>query len=623
MAALVCGSCGIVVYREGELLKAGKEAILAPPMSDVEVGATGRVLGRKMRVFGRIRLEHDRGLWDEWFVEDERGNPAWLVGEEGGFTLERPLTEPLPDGISDAQGGDVFTVGGSKFQVDDLGEGTVAGGEGQLPRGFEPGASFRYLDLSEIDGRGRLSVEFFDGETLAFLGRSMSRKKVEFPKRRRSAAEVVAGSKQSCLGCGASIDVRPLPDPAKTLTCSYCGTVHTRAEGQKAWSEVGKNGDWAATHLELGAKGHFRGRDFEVIGRLAYEERELDDGRWSAFRPGSYEYVLGDGDGNYSTIEVNDEGVVWIREEDKLPQQNLVALLGWGDAYTHGDRTYRMYERGCARLTYVDGALPWVAKLGDLSQFVDLIDMPFILGDRIPQRLSVEWVATKEGANEIQAFVGTDLDPEIFVRQFGAQKPPKPRRRILKPYQSSPFLAQFSLSWIMVGLLCLLGSCVVGGGAMSSTVGEVGLAYRGASVDAFSEPFRLGDGQLVRLDLDTSANNNWLWAEVDLVDASSRSSVGFIASEVSYYHGGSGEDAWSEGSRGYSRFFKVDNGGDYRLRLQVSEAGASGISVSAKISSVALDPRQPKRAGWILLIGGVLFLLRRAISRPNLWPSDD
>ena len=56
-----------------------------------------------------------------------------------------------------------------------------------------------------------------------------------------------------------------------------------------------------------------------------------------------------------------------------------------------------MYERGCAQLTYVDGALPWVAKIGDISQFIDLIDMPLILDDRVPQRLSVEWVATKEG----------------------------------------------------------------------------------------------------------------------------------------------------------------------------------------------------------------------------------
>ena len=623
MAALVCGSCGIVVYREGELLKAGKEAILASPMSDVEVGATGRVLGRKMRVFGRIRLEHDRGLWDEWFVEDERGNPAWLVEEEGGYTLERPLTEPLPEGIAEASGGDVFTLDGVKFQVDDLGEGTVVGGEGQLPRGFEPGASFRYLDLSEVGGRGRLSVEFFDGETLAFSGRTVPRKKVEFPKRRRSAEEVVAGSKMSCLGCGASIDVRALPDPAKTLTCTYCGTVHSRDEIHQDWSEIGKNGERVPLHLELGAKGHFRGREFEVIGRMAYDERELDDGRWTEMLPGSCEYVLLDDEGNCSTIEVTNEGVVWLREEDKLPQQNLVALLGWGDPYTHGERTYRMYERGCAQLTYVDGALPWVAKLGDLSQFVDLVDMPFIFDDRIPQRLSVEWVATKKGANEIQAFVGTDLDPDVLVRQFGAKKTPKVRRRILKAYQSSPFLAQFSLSWLMVGLVCLLGSCVMVGSTGSSTIAGVGLAYKGKPIDAFSEPFTLDDGQLVRLDLDTSANNSWLWAEIDLVDAGSRSSVGFIASEVSYYHGGSGEDAWSEGRRGYSRFFKVDTGGDYRLRLQVGEAASSGISANAEISSVALDPRQPKRAGWFLIIGGVLLLIRRVVSRPNLWPSDD
>ena len=103
------------------------------------------------------------------------GNPAWLVEEEGGFTLERPLTEPLPAGIEAASGGDVFTVGGAKFQVEDMG-GHRRGRRGQLPRGFEPGEAFRYLDLSEIGGRGRLSVEFFEGETLAFLGRTVPRK---------------------------------------------------------------------------------------------------------------------------------------------------------------------------------------------------------------------------------------------------------------------------------------------------------------------------------------------------------------------------------------------------------------------------------------------------------------
>ena len=623
MVAIVCERCGIVIYREDEIVKAGKEAILAPPRSDVEVGARGRILGRKMRVYGRIRLEHERGHWDEWFVEDGRGEVAWLVEEEGGFTLERPYTEPLPEGITSASGGDVFEVGGASFQVDEVGDGTVAGGEGQLPHGFEPGEAFRYVDLSEVGGRGRLSIEHFEDETIAFLGRTVPRGKVDFPRRHRGPDEVVAGQKQSCAGCGAAIDVRALPDPAKTLTCPYCGTIHSRVDGHLNWSKIGKNSEKAPKHLALGAKGSFRGRDFEVIGRLAYEERELDDGRWSEFRSGTYEYVLLDGEGHYSTIEVTDEGVVWIREEERLPMQNLVVLLGWGESYSHGDRSYRMYERGCARLTYVDGALPWIAKLGDLSQFVDLIDMPFLFDDRTPQRLSVEWVATKAGANEVQAFVGVDLDPDVFVQQFGAERQPTVRRRILKPYQSSPFLAQFSLSWLMVGLLCLLGSCAVGSRTVSRTLGQTNVTYTTSAVDAYSEPFTLDDGQLVRLDLRTSTNNSWLWAEVDLVDASSKSSVGFIASEVSYYHGGSGEDAWSEGSSGYSKFFKVDGGGEYRLRLEVGEAGSAGMTAGVKLSSVPIDPRQPKRAAWLLIIGGALLFMRRMISRPNLWPSDD
>ena len=98
--------------------------------------------------------------------------------------------------------------------------------------------------------------------------------------------------------------------------------------------------------------------------------------------------------------------------------------------------------------------------------------------------------------------------------------------------------------------------------------------------------------------------------------------AGFIATEVSYYHGGSGEDAWSRVAAA-TPFFKVDDGGDYRLRLEVGEAAKRGMSANAKISSVAVDPRQPKRAGWFLLVGGFLLLVGRIVSRPNLWPSDD
>ena len=621
MVTAVCGRCSIVIYREEGLLKAGKESILAPPMSDVEVGARGRVLGRKMRVFGRIRLEHGRGHWDEWFVQDDQGESAWLVEEEGGYTLERPYTEPLPEGLTDAAGGETYTVGGTRFQVDETGQGHVVGGEGQLPRGFEPGEAFRYVDLSEVGGRGRLSVEVMEGQTLAYLGRAVPRSKVEFPRRHRPPSEVVQGNKRACDGCGAAIDVRNLPDPARTLICRYCGTVHNR-EGSD-WAVTGKNERPPPTQLRLGAKGRFRGRDVQVIGRIAYEERELDDGTWSAFEAGTTEYVLVDGDGTYSVIEVSREGVVWLREQETIPQFSEVSGLGWGDAMAYGPRTFRMYERGSARITYVDGALPWIAKLGDVSQFIDLIDMPGPFASRVPQRLSMEWVQTKDGANELQAFIGTDLDPELLVRQLGAETSPKVHRRILAPYQDSPVQAQLGLVWVILGLVFMGVGVLMGSLDLGEPLAQASRTYNGSPTKTYSDAFTVKDDDLVRLDLNTSANNSWLWAEVDIVDAKSRSSVGFIAQEVSYYHGGSGEDAWSEGDSGYRRFFKISQGGSYRLRLEISEADRAGMAAQVTLFRAPADPKILKYVAALMVAIGLLVFLRRLVKRPNLWPSDD
>ena len=87
--ALVCDKCSIVIYREEAQLKAGKESILAPPMSNLAVGSMGRIRGRKTSVVGRVRFEHERGMWDEWYLVDGKGAPVWLIEEEGTFTLEK------------------------------------------------------------------------------------------------------------------------------------------------------------------------------------------------------------------------------------------------------------------------------------------------------------------------------------------------------------------------------------------------------------------------------------------------------------------------------------------------------------------------------------------------------
>ena len=81
----------------------------------------------------------------------------------------------------------------------------------------------------------------------------------------------------------------------------------------------------------------------------------------------------------------------------------------------------------------------------------------------------MEWVATKEGANEIQAFIGTDVEPDLLIRKLSADKSLRDiRRRVLKPYQRSPFLAQFSTSWVMMGLLIVLA-------VLATALGAIGI----------------------------------------------------------------------------------------------------------------------------------------------------
>ena len=61
-------------------------------------------------------------------------------------------------------------------------------------------------------------------------------------------------------------------------------------------------------------------------------------------------------------------------------------------------------------------------------------------------------------------------------------------------------------------------------------------------------------------------NNSWLALDFALVDADERV-VSQFGNEASYYHGQDSEGSWSEGSRSFSSYFKVNKAGAYRLLL--------------------------------------------------------
>jgi hypothetical protein len=608
-----------VITRDGAMAKAGVESLLAPASSGITVGAVGRVRGRRTEVVGRIRMEHAQGAWEEWYCEDERGRPVWLIEEEGRFRLDKAVDNGLPKGIADAAIGDAFRVLGQDFQVTETGEAKVAGGEGQLPRDFKPGEKIRFLELSAIKGKEILSIEVSGEVVDGFVGHALSRASVDFPKHWRPAARREEAKSTPCAGCGAAMDIRPLPEPVKTLSCTYCGSVHS-LHGDAA-SLLGENAPREDFHLLVGARGKLNGTDYEVIGRLVYESIELDDGVWSTRPSTSFEYVLVDDEGGFVTLEVGDEGVVLVHKIDQVPLKSTMENLGWGSVYrADSGRSYRQYERGQSTLIYVDGALPWVAKLGDGCEFVDMIDMPSIYSGRIPERLSVEW--TTGEAEEVEAFVAQDISPALLETAFEGGKEPIIDRRILEPSSRSPWLTRLGLSWIVVALFLLMLTAV-GSFGQGTEVGRVTVKSTAAGASRDSSAFGLEDGALVAVKIDTSTNNSWLYAEVDLVNADDGKSLGFIGREVSYYHGVEGGESWSEGSQDWQEVYFVPKGGRYKLRIELGEAEYTGLSATAIISTVRFDPRWAWRACIFLLLVGVMLNLWSVTGRTNLWPSDD
>ena len=621
---LVCSACQTTIYREGTALRAGKESVLIPSSSGIQVSTRGRLAGKKVDVVGRIRFEHSQGGWDEWYCEDERGDPVWLVEDEGRFFLEKAVDKVLPSGIEDSGIGDEFTVLGQRFQVVEAGSGTVQGGEGQLPRSFEPGSSFRFVDLSAIGGDERLTLEISGGEVEAFIGRLVPRDELSFPKNYSPPSSREKGQGQECEGCGAALEIVPLPEPTLTISCGRCGSIYS-VKGQRLAQLHGAQERPEGMHLEIGARGSMLGSEWEVVGRMVYEEFELDDGVWTTWSTSCHEYLVRNDTGEMRSIEITAEGIVLVGKLHELPSVHRMARLPWGHSLSFGDHKYRMYERGRSVLVYVDGALPWRAQIGDDSGFVDCIDRPGTLKDRAARRLSIEWPGGLDGPaddGEVEAFMGEHIPLEMFTSAFSDAVAPVIKMDALRPNNVPVRIFRFGCLTSLISLAALF-LCFAVGLSSSPMLGSVRVDAQTYPAQGVSEPFEIsGDTALVGIEISTNLDNNWTYIEYDLIDASTQKSIAYIPAEVSYYHGVEGGESWSEGNRSSSRTFVAPDAGTYQLSLSVQE-GERPVVVEASVHRRSIDTRWPFRASIFLLLMGLLQVFRRVTGAPNLWPSED
>ena len=590
----------------------GEMAVLPPTPSPFVLGATGRIMDRAFTIVGRVRYGWGQGYWDEWFLGFEDGSMAWISEDEGNFTLESwsEATE-APIEYADATPGGSVTIGSATFHIDEKNVARCEGGEGQLPFEVAIGEEVPYLDLSSDDAFATVEYDP-DGVVRTFIGRRLDLSEVKIDVAWMDAGAIAADTldrtaggtrivksgdralRIQCDSCGSTLS--PPKDGAEFMECPACATrvdltlrrvpcpqcdatvtlfggdEAKSAACRKCGGHVDVSGSTPALvarlvsdrkrprmPLKLGQQGTLRGVDYRVVGYMRLHEKEEGTHYFSN------EFLL-HSDKGYRWLVMENRHFSLCTELDVRPlrfhPKNKVA----GSRFTFNDRRWRIFESGKTDIVWVEGEFPWVAKLGDTNHYMDAVSPPYML--------SAEW--TRNEMEWIEAeYIPQDEIVEAF--KIDAKRFRKPAKIAPnQPYPTTRFRKQ--AQWIMLAMfvLNLLLALFVGlpDGDLLTTLHVSGSEY---GEEFLTEPFEITKANaLVRARFEAPVDNSWVYVDGAVINDKDEALLD-LSAEMSYYHGYSGGESWSEGSKDDAVTFKLKEPGSYRFLLK-GEAGDTGYA---------------------------------------------
>ena len=406
-----------------------------------------------------------------------------------------------------------------------------------------------------------------------------------------------------CGNCGASLEIAS--EHTELVVCRYCGShLDVGAEEQKVLG-VGGGQRWEFP-LELGATYRHKTVPYEVIARLAW----IEDNDPSEL---TRAYLL------YHPVH----GTMWLSEyhghwdlswrSHVMPKTEAFGRRRGDTIETYDNRRWVCQGSGVYELAYVDGALPWLAQVGDRQEYAE-----FVEASGAGERYEVE----RTGA-EVEFGRGMILDPRQVQAATGVRQ--LPAAGVVD--ENAALKARAFRRATMVALILLLINTVACLAArMSGTrVLEQTFAPGELVGEALSEPFPVAkDGDLVRVKLKAPLNNSWMAVSLALVQGDD-TVLHTAESDMQYYHGVDGGESWSEGSRSKSVHFRVESAGTYRLLMQAT--GNRGSANSPETPGEALrvtviDGARMSRYFVMMMIASAVVLVITGLAY-GAWKSED
>lgn len=571
----VCDYCKSTLIRHDlELENLGRMAELLEDASPLQRGAEGRYKGGHFAVVGRIQLKYEGGIWNEWHLLFDNMKTGWLSEASGSYvlTFQSPTPENIPP-FDDMKVGQTLTLLGESFRVSARESATCIAGEGELP--FKVGAGYPAPAIDLANERNFASIDYSETPPLLFVGEQVELAALGMTGlREREASAGKAGVKSfNCPSCAAPLEIRA--KGTESVACGSCGSVIDVANDNfKVLSRYNARLT-REPRLPLGSRGRLRGADYDVVGYLCRQVKV--DGlpyEWS-------EYLL------YG----EQEGFRWLSEYQGhwnfIKTTTRLPVVTPGKAARFLDRTYRHFQTATAEVSYVLGEFYWRVKVGEDATVSDYVAPPLMLSE-------------ERSGKEIVWSLAEYIEPEEIATAF---KPPQtlPAKVGIAPNQPSPHTGQASRYWkyfaafALVALLIQIALMVFSDNRMVYQQ-HFNFDRNSADQEIRTEIFEIkGRPSNLVVRNRTDLNNNWLYLDMNLIEADTGRSYHF-GREISYYHGVDSDGSWSEG-----------NGHDEAVLSEVP-AGRYFLQIDAE-----LPP------GWSGMIGDRLEVVRDVPGWSNFW----
>ena len=150
----VCPSCGSMLGRVDDYTQAlGQVADMPDDNSPLQLGTTGKYDGRAFEIIGRLKVQYEAGIWNEWYLYFADDRIGWLAEAQGFWMLNYPAdgNPPLPP-LQELAVGKWQNLAGTQYVPIDIRRITYAGMEGELPFKLLPDDAATVIDLK---GKGQ------------------------------------------------------------------------------------------------------------------------------------------------------------------------------------------------------------------------------------------------------------------------------------------------------------------------------------------------------------------------------------------------------------------------------------------------------------------------------------